>query len=278
MKLNARQRLLVLGGLLLAVLAVGTWLGDKTTPSETEVVAPSKSTSRTATSGGAPEGASSETLLVNLETLKSRDLGSVSRDPFATGAPPVSKSGRRKPGMPAAHASSVAQLPPSAPALPFTYMGKLISGKEITVFLTLGDRNLVVHEGDTIDALYRVEHIADSAITLVYLPLDQRQTIVMGEPPDHPDASVPERLSGQEGSFRGSGRQTAPPPPDPTAFAIPQQSPASVQAPAPPGQDAPSAGLGQSQPSAGAGQSQTFSGPVPPQYVPKEGVPVQLRP
>jgi len=50
------------------------------------------------------------------------------------------------------------------------------------VFLVQGERNLVVHEGDTIDSLYRVERIADGGITLLFLPLNQRQTIVIGEP------------------------------------------------------------------------------------------------
>ena len=73
--------------------------------------------------------------------------------------------------------------PPVAPPLPFTYMGKLMSGPEAKVFLTLGDRNLVLREGDTVDSIYRIEKIAESAITLVYLPLDERQTIATGESP-----------------------------------------------------------------------------------------------
>lgn len=273
--MNARQRLLVLGGLLLATLAVGTWFGDNTAPPKTEVVAPSKSDSRAAPRGVAPEGASSGTPSVNLEKFQFRDSTDVSRDPFATGASPVSKIGQRGAGTLGAHALSGAALPPTAPALPFTYMGNLISGKDVIVFLSLGDRNLVVHEGDTIDALYRVEHIAKDAITLVYLPLNQRQTIVMGDPSAPPDTRVPERLSEQEVYPRGSGRRISPQPPDPAALAIPPQSVGPIP---PPGQGAPSAGPGQSQQSTGAGQSQPFDGPVPPQYAPRDGVPVQLRP
>jgi hypothetical protein len=48
------------------------------------------------------------------------------------------------------------------------------------VFLSRGDRNLIVRQGETIDSMYRVELIAESAITLTYLPLNQRQTIVIG--------------------------------------------------------------------------------------------------
>ncbi len=72
--------------------------------------------------------------------------------------------------------------PPAAPPLPFTYMGKLMSGGDLAVFLVQGERNLVVHEGDTIDSLYRVERISEADITLLFLPLNQRQTIPIGEP------------------------------------------------------------------------------------------------
>ena len=65
---------------------------------------------------------------------------------------------------------------PSAPPLPFTYMGKLMSEGELAVFLVQGERNLIVHEGDTIDSLYRVERIAEGDITLLFLPLNERQT------------------------------------------------------------------------------------------------------
>jgi hypothetical protein len=95
--------------------------------------------------------------------------------------PPAKKRSRAVAGTrPAAPAPAP---PPTAPPLPFTFMGKLLSGPEAKVFLTLGDRNLVLREGDTVDATYRVEKIAEGAITLVYLPLDERQTIITGESP-----------------------------------------------------------------------------------------------
>jgi hypothetical protein len=64
-----------------------------------------------------------------------------------------------------------APVPPAAPPLPFTYPDKLTSGPEAKVFLMLGDRNLVLREGDTADSLYRLDTIAEDTITLVYLPL-----------------------------------------------------------------------------------------------------------
>ena len=180
MKLDARERWLVLAGLLSATLAVGAWLGEERAgPPRPVLLAASTADSRAGAKPGPAEGAGNEAAPVNLEKLRSRALGSASRDPFAAPAPRVPKSRRTAPGAAAALAAAP---PPSAPLLPFTYMGKLLTGGDLAVFLVQGERNLVVHEGDTIDALYRVEHIAEGAITLVYLPLDQRQTLIIGEP------------------------------------------------------------------------------------------------
>jgi hypothetical protein len=128
-----------------------------------------------------PPGASPPRAQVNIEKLKARSLGESTRDPFAVETPPARK--RNRAPAAARPAAAAPAPPPAAPPVPFTYMGKLLSGPEAKVFLTLGDRNLVLREGDTIDSIYRVEKIAEGAITLVYLPLGERQTIVTGESP-----------------------------------------------------------------------------------------------
>ena len=173
----------MLAGLVSATLAVGVWLGDERAASPpTALVAASAAQSRAGAKPAPGAGAGNEAApLLNFEKLKSRALGAPARDPFAAPAARGPKSRRAAPGAAVAPAPVVAP-PPSAPVLPFTYMGKLLSGGDLAVFLIQGERNLVVHEGDTIDALYRVEHIAEGAITLVYLPLDQRQTLIIGEP------------------------------------------------------------------------------------------------
>jgi len=183
-RLHTRERWLILAGLVSATLAVGVWLGDERAASPpTALVAASAAQSRAGAKPGPGAGASNNEAapLLNFEKLKSRALGAPARDPFAAPAARGPKSRRAAPGLAAVPAPVVAP-PPSAPVLPFTYMGKLLSGGDRAVFLIQGERNLVVHEGDTIDALYRVEHIAEGAITLVYLPLDQRQTLIIGEP------------------------------------------------------------------------------------------------
>jgi hypothetical protein len=69
---------------------------------------------------------------------------------------------------------------PQAPPLPFKYMGKLIEEGRIVVFLTQGDRNYIVRQGDTIDGAYRVDAVTDEGLSLTYLPLKQKQELAFG--------------------------------------------------------------------------------------------------
>jgi len=59
-------------------------------------------------------------------------------------------------------------------------MGHLSEGADTTVFLTSGERNLVVKPGDVIDNTYKLEEVNDRALVLTYLPLSQRQTLPIG--------------------------------------------------------------------------------------------------
>jgi hypothetical protein len=79
-------------------------------------------------------------------------------------------------------ATGVEQAPePSAPALPFKYLGQMVENGEVTLFLSLNDRNIVAKPGDTIDDLYRVESIQGGVVEFTYLPLKQKQTLPVGE-------------------------------------------------------------------------------------------------
>jgi hypothetical protein len=178
------RRWLVLGGLLSATLAAAAWIRDKPYQADAQIVAEVQ-TGPGHAAPAPPSRASSGPAQINIEKLRSRSLGESARDPFAIEMPPPKKRNRAPAAAPSAAAAPAPPppAPPTAPPMPFTYMGKLLSGPEAKVFLTLGDRNLVLREGDTVDSIYRVEKIAEGAITLVYLPLNERQTIVTGESP-----------------------------------------------------------------------------------------------
>ncbi|WP_051711081.1 hypothetical protein [Andreprevotia chitinilytica] len=82
--------------------------------------------------------------------------------------------------VPAQSASAAAMLPPQAPALPFQVLGKYIEDGKLAVFLQYGERNIVARAGDTIDD-YRVDQIGGGLMAFTYLPLNEKQTLVIGE-------------------------------------------------------------------------------------------------
>lgn len=69
---------------------------------------------------------------------------------------------------------------PSAPPLPFRFMGKLVDGDAVTLFLAIGNQDYSVSLNDVLNNTYRVDQInADSAV-FTYLPLNTRQTLHIG--------------------------------------------------------------------------------------------------
>jgi len=73
--------------------------------------------------------------------------------------------------------------PPAAPPLPFQFIGRLDDSVRLRVFLLRGDRVHTVQAGDVIDGTYRLEKISADELTLVYLPLNQTQSLSVGEHP-----------------------------------------------------------------------------------------------
>lgn len=70
---------------------------------------------------------------------------------------------------------------PTAPPLPFVYMGKLAEeGQKQIILLSKQNRNYQVREGDVLDNIYRVDEVRPPVLTLTYLPLDIKQTIPIG--------------------------------------------------------------------------------------------------
>ncbi len=66
---------------------------------------------------------------------------------------------------------------PTAPPLPFTYMGRYEDPPKLLVILAIGNKMYTVSAGEVIDENYRVDRITDSAVELVYLPLNISQSI-----------------------------------------------------------------------------------------------------
>jgi len=70
---------------------------------------------------------------------------------------------------------------PTAPPMPFQYMGKLEkAGSEFVVYLAKGNLSFAVTVGEKFDNDYRLEAVENGALVIMYLPLSLKQTLPMG--------------------------------------------------------------------------------------------------
>lgn len=70
---------------------------------------------------------------------------------------------------------------PTAPPLPFAFMGSYKSEGGATYFLTAGDRVYDVKIGDTLDNTYSVDGVKSGQLLLTYMPLKIQQTLAVGD-------------------------------------------------------------------------------------------------
>jgi hypothetical protein len=77
----------------------------------------------------------------------------------------------------------VAQPPPvpTAPPLPFAFMGSYRADGAATYFLTAGDRVYDVKIGDTLDNTYSVDGVRSGQLLLTYIPLKIQQSLAVGD-------------------------------------------------------------------------------------------------
>jgi len=164
-KLTVFQRRAILGGVLVATVAAALVPEDQdvSPPPGARAARPVRETS------GTRNAVSDEALpQLKLDRLAQPSSREAVRDAFEerSWAPPPPK-----PAPPP---------PPMAPPLPFKYMGKIMDGGEIVVFLAKQDSNYSVRTGDKLDSNYQVEDIKPGVMTFNYLPLGQKQTLAIG--------------------------------------------------------------------------------------------------
>ena len=70
---------------------------------------------------------------------------------------------------------------PTAPPLPFTYLGRYGDSASRIIILSKGDRVYTVTEGDIIENTYRVEKLTAGMVNLTYLPLNIEQSLRTGD-------------------------------------------------------------------------------------------------
>jgi len=72
---------------------------------------------------------------------------------------------------------------PTAPALPFQFIGRIGDRDDLQIFLQSGEKLYVVRQGDVIEDTYRLDRVSANELDLVYLPLHQSQTLSVGSAP-----------------------------------------------------------------------------------------------
>jgi hypothetical protein len=78
-------------------------------------------------------------------------------------------------------AAEEAPAAPTAPPLPYTYVGSYApSGERATYFLARGDRVVDAHVGDKLDGSLLFEKVEGGQLVFNYLPLNIRQTLPAG--------------------------------------------------------------------------------------------------
>ena len=83
---------------------------------------------------------------------------------------------------PAAQPVQVAPpVAPSAPPLPYSYIGKKSEGGVWEVYLAIGEEIRVAKPNTVMDQNYRVDRIAPPTLALTYLPLNQAQNMSIGD-------------------------------------------------------------------------------------------------
>jgi hypothetical protein len=81
-------------------------------------------------------------------------------------------------------AESLTPPVPTAPPLPFTYIGTFKpDGATPVFFLTEGDRVYNVHVGETLDNVYSVDGLSNGQLLLTYKPLNIKQQLSVGGSP-----------------------------------------------------------------------------------------------
>ena len=75
-------------------------------------------------------------------------------------------------------ASVLPPPPPSAPQMPFTFIGRMIDGHEVTLYLSKNNQQYSAKLNDVLDGNYRVDKITYKSAVLTYLPLNIQQELL----------------------------------------------------------------------------------------------------
>ena len=178
-------RRLVLGVALVATLLAVVWLEENDVGMEETVqpIVPARAAPNKASS---TLDKKSDMAFLTVDQLGQRKFNPEADDIFA----PTSWQPKRSPAGSAQSPFGLGQAakpvpppivapPPTAPPLPYKYVGKITEGEITRIFLSKAEDNYIAEVGKRLEADYRVDRINDDAIELTYLPLGIKQTLLI---------------------------------------------------------------------------------------------------
>lgn len=171
MKKPSTRHLLLLAALAGSLAATFLVRGEE---DAAEAVAVPAQTSERAAASQPQERTPSPASALALERLGHRAPSEAEGDPFR------SKSWYEPPPPPPPEPPPK----PTAPPLPFQYVGKFedAGGGKVVIYLAKGSESFAVSPGDKFDGVYRFEAIERGRMVLVYLPLSIKQHLPIGAP------------------------------------------------------------------------------------------------
>lgn len=108
------------------------------------------------------------------------DLAGLARDQgseqLAPAADPFARLSFAAPKPARAEGAAAPEAPAGPPALPFTYLGKMVEDGKVRVFLARGSESHTVLAGATLGE-YRVDKVSDTQVRFTYLPMKSRHTL-----------------------------------------------------------------------------------------------------
>jgi len=175
--MKPKQRWLILGSLLLATLAAGYFAEDEA------VVEKGKRKSGASSKAAAIAGAGE-----NHRASRSDRPAEVAVAPLNFPEPAVVAEEAEEGATIDPFRSKTWFIPPpppppvkpTAPPLPFLFLGKLIEDGETRVFLNHQGKHLIARVGDVINGTYTVESIAGGRMSFLYMPLKESQVLAIG--------------------------------------------------------------------------------------------------
>jgi hypothetical protein len=175
--MKPNQRWLILGSLLLATVVAGYLVEDEPAPAKSKrkgavatksaASSPVADSRRAAAKEKATELAAAPLSFPEPAPIEAAEEGKKVIDPFrnkswyiAPPPPPPPK--------------------PTAPPLPFLYLGKINEAGETRVFLNHQGKHIIAKVGDVINGTYSVEEISGGRMTFLYQPMNETQVLAIG--------------------------------------------------------------------------------------------------